>query len=444
MRNAVMKSLNIAILGCGNVGGGVARILTELKEELSVKASCNLELKKIVELYPEISIKRFDLPADLFCGGGRELTVAEADKYIEELVHSDDIDIIVEAIGGSGDSIYRTAINICKSKKHLVTANKALLAERGKGIFDAANENNVIVGYEASVCAAIPIVKTIKECFTGDSIVSISGIMNGTSNYILSKMQNENLEFKEALKMARKEGYAEADPTLDINGYDAGHKLIILIKLAFGINITIKDLLVKGIDNINKEDIGFASEIDSKIKLICYAKRIDGKIYATVCPMMVKNSNFLSEVNGPTNAIRVINKYSGRHILIGSGAGSLETASSIVADIVFIARYSAKMKNDFKKSDFSFINPSHFVFPYMIIFDTVDIPGITGLVTTSVGHQDINIDTVGHNRHIKDRALFSVATTPCTLQQVENAIKEIRSSNPKVLLKEPKIMPILY
>jgi homoserine dehydrogenase len=444
MRNAVMKSLKIAILGCGNVGGGVARILTELKEELSVKASCNLELKKIVELYPENSIKRFDLPADLFCGGGRELTKAEADKYIEELVHSDDIDIIVEAIGGSGDSIYRTAVDICKSKKHLVTANKALLAERGKGIFDAANENNVIIGYEASVCAAIPIVKTIKECFTGDSIVSISGIMNGTSNYILSRMQNENLDFREALKMARKEGYAEADPTLDINGYDAGHKLIILIKLAFGINITIKDLSVKGIDNINREDIGFASEIDSKIKLICYAKRIDGKIYATVCPMMVKNSNFLSEVNGPTNAVRVINKYSGRHILIGSGAGSLETASSIVADIVFIARYSAKMKNDFKKSDFSFINPRHFVFPYMIIFDTVDIPGITGLVTTSVGHQDINIDTVGHNRHIKDRALFSVATTPCTLQQVENAIKEIRSTNPKVLLKEPKIMPILY
>jgi len=439
-----MKALNIAILGCGNVGGGVARILTELKEELSLKASCNLELKKIVELCPEISMKKFNLPEHLFCGGGKELTKEEASGYIDEVINSDDIDIVVETIGGSDDFINNTAINICKSKKHLVTANKALLAERGKGIFEAANANNVIIGYEASVCAAIPIVKTLKECFTGDSVISISGIMNGTSNYILSMMQNESLEFKDALKLARKEGYAEADPTLDINGYDAGHKLIILIKLAFGINITINELSVKGIENINKEDLGFAAEIDSKIKLICYAKRIDGKIYATVGPMMVKKSNFLSEVNGPTNAIRVINKYSGRHILIGSGAGSLETASSIVADIVFIARYSHDMINDFKKSNFNFIHSRHFVFPYMIIFNTVDIPGITGLVTTSIGHQNINIDTVGHNRHIKDRALFSVATTPCTLEQIQNAIEEIISSSPKVLLKEPKIMPILY
>jgi homoserine dehydrogenase len=439
-----MKSLNIAILGCGKVGGGVAQILTELKEELSARASCNIELKKIVELNPENTLKKFDLPLNLFCGGGRNLTKQEAVKYINEITGSDEIDLVVETIGGSDDFIYNTAISICKSKKHLVTANKALLAERGKGIFDAARDNNVIIGYEASVCAAIPIVKTLKESFTGDSIISISGIMNGTCNYILSMMQNENLEFKEALRMAQKEGYAEADPTLDINGYDAGHKLIILTKLAFGIDITMDELSVKGIDNINKEDIGFASEIESKIKLICYAKKVDGKVYATVCPMMVKKSNFLSEVNGATNAVRVINKYSGRHILLGSGAGSLETASSIVADIVFIARYAQNIRSDFKRSSSDFISAKHFVFPYIVIFNTVDIPGITGLVTTSIGNQDINIDTVGHNRHIKDRALFSVATTPCALEQIEKAVEDIKKTKPEVLLDQPKIMPILY
>jgi homoserine dehydrogenase len=439
-----MKSLNIAILGCGKVGGGVAQILTELKEELSARASCNIELKKIVELNPESTLKKFDLPLNLFCGGGKNLTRQEAVKYIDEITGSDEIDLVVETIGGSDDFIYNTAISICKSKKHLVTANKALLAERGKGIFDAARNNKVIVGYEASVCAAIPIVKTLKESFTGDSIISISGIMNGTCNYILSMMQNENLEFKEALRLAQEEGYAEADPTLDVNGYDAGHKLIILTKLAFGIDISMDELSVKGIDNINKEDIGFAAEIESKIKLICYAKKVDSKIYATVCPMMVKKSNFLSEVNGATNAVRVINKYSGRHILLGSGAGSLETASSIVADIVFIARYAQNIRNDFKKSGSDFLSAKHFVFPYIVIFNTVDIPGITGLVTTSIGNQDINIDTVGHNRHIKDRALFSVATMPCTLKQIEKAIGEIRRSKPEVLLDEPKIMPILY
>jgi len=439
-----MKSLNIAILGCGKVGGGVAQILTELKEELSARASCNIELKKIVELDPESTLKKFDLPLNLFCGGGKNLTKQEAGKYISEITGSDEIDLVVETIGGCDDFIYNTAISICKSGKHLVTANKALLAERGKGIFDAARDNKVIVGYEASVCAAIPIVKTLKESFTGDSIISISGIMNGTCNYILSMMSNENLEFKEALRLAQKEGYAEADPTLDINGYDAGHKLVILAKLAFGIDISMNELSVKGISNINKEDIGFAAEIESKIKLICYAKKVDGKIYATVCPMMVKKSNFLSEVNGATNAVRVINKYSGRHILLGSGAGSLETASSIVADIVFIARYAQNIQYDLKKSSSDFLSAKHFVFPYIVIFNTVDIPGITGLVTTSIGNQNINIDTVGHNRHIKDRALFSVATTPCTLQQIEKAIGEIRKNKPEVLLDEPKIMPILY
>ncbi len=439
-----MKSLNIAILGCGKVGGGVAQILTELKEELSSRASRNIELKKIVELDPENTLKKFDLPLNLFCGGGKKLSKQEASEYINEITGSDEIDIVVETIGGSDDFIYNTAVSICKSGKHLVTANKALLAERGKGIFDAAGDNNVIIGYEASVCAAIPIVKTLKESFTGDSIISISGIMNGTSNYILSMMQNENLAFNEALKLAQQEGYAEADPALDINGYDAGHKLIILTRLAFGIDISMKELSVNGIDNITREDIGFAEEIESKIKLICYAKRIDGKIYATVCPMMVKKSNFLSEVNGATNAVRIINKYSGRHILLGSGAGSLETASSIVADIVFIARYAQNIRNDFKKSGFEFLNARHFVFPYIIIFNTVDIPGITGLVTTSIGNQSINIDTVGHNRHIKDRALFSVATTPCTLQQIEDAIAEIKKGRPEVLLEKPKIMPILY
>lgn len=439
-----MKSLNIAILGCGKVGGGVAQILTELKEELSARASCRIELKKIVELNPESTLKKFNLPLNLFCGGGKNLSKQESVKYINEITGSDEIDLVVETIGGSDDFIYETAVSICKSGKHLVTANKALLAERGTGIFDAARDNKVIVGYEGSVCAAIPIIKTLKESFTGDSIISISGIMNGTCNYILSMMQNENLEFKDALRLAQKEGYAEADPTLDINGYDAGHKLVILAKLAFGIDIAMNELSVKGISNINKEDIGFAAEIESKIKLICYAKKVDGKIYATVCPMMVKKSNFLSEVNGATNAVRVVNKYSGRHILLGSGAGSLETASSIVADIVFIARYAQNIQYDVRKSSSDFLSARHFVFPYIVIFNTVDIPGITGLVTTSIGNQNINIDTVGHNRHIKDRALFSVATTPCTLQQIESSIEEIRKSKPGVLLDEPKIMPILY
>ena len=216
-------------------------------------------------------------------------------NFIKEIISSDEIDLVVETIGGTSDFVYNLCLKILNSGKHLVTANKALLAERGKAIFDAAEKNNVKIGFEAAVCGAIPIIKTIKESFTGDKILSVSGIMNGTSNYILTQMQNEKLEFNEALRMAQEKGYAEADPSLDINGGDAGHKLILLTKLAFGIDISMDELSISGIENITKEDIDFATEIDATIKLICYAKKVNGDIFATVKPMLVKSSNFLAK-----------------------------------------------------------------------------------------------------------------------------------------------------
>ena len=412
-----MNSFNIAILGCGTVGAGVAKILLDLKEKLSIRSGYNINLKKIIELSPKNSMKKFNLPIDIFCGGGKDLTREEASRYIKDIIQSDDIDLVVETIGGSSDYILNLVLDVLKSKKHLVTANKALLAKHGKIIFDTAKVNNVIIGYEASVCGAIPIIKTIREGFVGDDIISISGIMNGTSNYILSRMQEKGLGFEEALSLAQQNGYAEADPSLDINGQDAGHKLIILIKLAFGVDIDFNQLSIEGIQSISKENLDFADEMESTIKLMCFAEKKDDKIYATVCPMMVKKSNFLSQVNGATNAVQVINKYSGKHILLGNGAGSLETASSIVADIVFIARYSSKMSNIDKPLNYELIDSNHFVFPYNITFETEDVPGITGVITSAIGNQNINIDTVGHNRHNKEKAVFSIATMACTLNQ---------------------------
>jgi len=440
-----MDSINIAILGCGTVGGGVARIITEINDELDVRASQKVNLKKIVELAPKEAAKKYNLPLDLFCGNGDDLTIEEAGNYITEVIESDEIDLVVETIGGTSDFVYQLCLDVVKSGKHLVTANKALLAERGKAIFEAAEANNVTIGFEAAVCGAIPIVKTIKENFTGDKVISISGIMNGTSNYILSQMTDEGLEFAEALQLARENGYAEADPTLDINGGDAGHKIILLIKLAYGIDISMEELDMVGIEEISKEDIDFANEIDAKIKLICYAKKINGDIYATVRPMLVKNGNFLSGINGATNAVRVTNKYSGNHILVGKGAGSSETAMSIVSDIVLVGRYGSKIKTTAEAQERHFADAKHFVFPYIITFNTGDVPGTTGLITTAIGNQDINIDTVSHNRHqTGDVAVFSIATMPCTLEQIEKAIEQIKKEKPAVLLEDPKIMPILY
>jgi len=439
-----MDTLNIAILGCGTVGGGVARILTEINHDLSIRARTNIVLKYIVELSPAKASERFNLPLELFCGGGKDLTGMEANNFIKEIISSKEIDLVVETIGGKSDFVYQLCLDILDSGKHLVTANKALLAERGKAIFEAAEAQNVKIGYEAAVCGAIPIIKTIQESFTGDKVLSVSGIMNGTSNYILTQMQNEKLEFDEALKLAQENGYAETDPLLDINGGDAGHKLILLIKLAYGIDVSKEDLSISGIEHITKEDIDFASEIDAKIKLICYAKKVNGDIYATVRPMLVKNSNFLAEVSGATNAVRINNKYSGVHFLVGKGAGSTETAMSIVSDIVFIARYGDKIQNSPIKQERNLADAKHFVFPYLITFHTGNIPGTTGFIATAIGKQEINIETVSHNRHSGEKAMFSVATMPCTLGQIENAIEEIRNDKPGMLLSEPKIMPILY
>lgn len=439
-----MKNINIAIIGCGTVGGGVAKIITEINNDLKIRANAQLILKTIVELAPKTAAERFNIPLNTFCGNGEDLSKDEASNFIDEVINSNEIDLIVETIGGTSDFVHKLCIDVVNSGKHLVTANKALLAERGKEIFEAAEKNRVKIGFEAAVCGAIPIVKTIKENFTGDNILSISGIMNGTSNYILSRMQNENLEFDTALKMAQESGYAEADPSLDINGGDAGHKIILLIKLAYGIDVSMDDLSMIGIENISKEDMDFANEIDSKIKLICYAKKINGDIYATVRPMMVKNSNVLSGVNGATNAVRVNCKYSGEHLLVGKGAGSSETAMSIVSDIVFISRYGEKMRNVAEKQERNFSDSRKFIFPYIITFHTADIPGTTGFITTAIGNHNINIDTVSHNRHAGEKAMFSVATMPSTFEQIEAAIEEIKTKRPGMLLSEPKIMPILY
>ncbi len=439
-----MENFNIAILGCGTVGSGVAKIILDMQNELAERSTCKIELKKIVDLAPTKSASAYNLPMNLFAGGGKDLSKEEAGKYIKEVIDDKNIHLVVEAIGGTSEYLLNVLISALKAGKHVVTANKAILAENGKVLFDTAKANNVGLGYEASVCGAIPIIKAIRENFTGDKVIEISGIMNGTSNYILSQMQEEGLDFATALKMAQDAGYAEADPTLDISGGDAGHKLAILIKLAFGAEISYSKLLKEGIQTISKEDLDLANEMGCTIKLVCYAKQIDKKVYAAVKPMMVKYANFLSKVNGATNCVKVINKYSGQQFFVGKGAGSLETASSIVSDIVFIAKYNKKITNITDASPCDLVNSDQFEFPYNITFTTEDYPGITGLVTTAIGEQKINIDTVSHNRHNKEKAIFSVATMPCSLGQINKAIEAINKKAPKVLAEAPKIIPILY
>jgi homoserine dehydrogenase len=439
-----MKNFTVAILGCGTVGSGVAKILLDMQTTLSDRASRSIELKTIVDLFPAKSAQAYAIPLSLFCGGGKDLTREEASAYIHEVINDNTIDLVVETIGGTSAYLHSVMLGALNAKKHLVTANKAMLAEKGEGLFAAAKENNVTLGYEASVCGAIPIIKAIRECFTGDDVLEISGIMNGTSNYILSRMELDGLDFQTALSLAQKAGYAEADPTLDISGGDAAHKLIILMKLAFGADVRYSDLLKVGIQTIAKEDIDFANELDCSVKLICHAKKSGGKIFAAIMPMMVHHDNFLSKVHGATNCVEVKNAYSGKQYFIGAGAGSLETASSIVGDIVFAARYGTAVTNITPSAPQELANAEYIELAYNITFSTEDRPGITGLITSAIGGQQINIDTVSHNRHNTKNAVFSIVTMPCTLHQIKNAIADIQMKAPGLLAEEPKIIPILH
>lgn len=433
----------VAILGCGTVGGGVARILLEQQGALRERAGCPIELARIVDLFPAQSAKRHGLPLDLYAGSGADLTPAQAAAEVARVLSDPSIDLVVETIGGSGAAILSTAHGVLEHGKHLVTANKALLAKHGEELLDAARKHGKGIGFEAAVCAAIPLIKGLNECLTGDEIQSISGIMNGTSNYILSKMNSEGQTFDEALRGAQDKGYAEADPTLDVNGGDAGHKLTIVLRLAFGLHVDFEDLPRQGIDSVTAGDVEFAHEMGGVIKLICHAQRIGDSVHAAVCPMIVKDTNLLSKIDGATNAVRIMGRYAGEIVLIGQGAGSLETGSAIVSDIVFLARHGERAVPRPPAGALRLRPLGEIEMPYNIVFETGDVPGVTGIVATAIGRQHINIHTVSHNRHGKDNAEFAIATMPCTRAQIERAVRDIRENHPGTLHGEPRVLPIL-
>jgi homoserine dehydrogenase len=433
----------VAILGCGTVGGGVARILLEQRDALRERVGREVELARIIDLFPAQSSARHGVPRALYAGSGAELTPAHATAEIERTLADESIDLVVESIGGSGETILGIARGVLERGKHLVTANKALLAKHGDELVRVAQERGRGLGYEAAVCGAIPIIKGLRECLTGDEILSISGIMNGTSNYILSQMASAGQSFDAALADAQAKGYAEADPTLDIDGGDAGHKLTIVLRLAFGLDVAFEDLPRQGIDTITAGDVEFAHEMEGEIKLICHAQRQDDAVYAAVRPMIVRRTNLLSKIDGATNAVRVIGRYAGEIVEIGQGAGGPETGSAIVSDIVFLARYGEVTPPPPAKGRLRLRPLGEIAMPYNIVFETADVPGITGIVATAIGKQDININTVSHNRHEREHAEFAIATMPSTRAQVERAVRDIQENHPGSLLSEPRILPIL-
>jgi homoserine dehydrogenase len=314
------RTINVGICGMGTVGSGVVKLLTEHAALLDRRVGAKLRIKRIAER----GDPPFPVDPKLLC------------KDALEVVADPSVDIVVELIGGTA-----TAKTVCleaiAKEKHVVTANKALLAEHGLEIYRAAAEKRVDLGFEASVCGAIPIIRSVREGLVANRIQSIMGIVNGTTNYILTKMTDSGDAFASVLAEAQAKGYAEADPTLDVGGFDAAHKLQIVASLAYGGYVRYGDIHIEGIQKVEAVDIAFARELGYRIKLLAIAKEEQGELEVRVHPTMIPETHLLASVGGVYNAVHIRGDSCGSLMFSGRGAGQMPTASSVVADVVEIA-----------------------------------------------------------------------------------------------------------
>ena len=335
-----MNEVNVGLVGFGTVGSGVAHILLEQGDALAERAGVRLQLKRVVD-------------TDLKRDRGVKLPDGMLSDNVNDILGDPDIAIGIELIGGTG--VARQVIEkMIDAGKSVVTANKALLAESGSAILRRAAERGVSVGFEASVCGGLPIILAIRDGLIANRLESIVGIVNGTANFILTSMKKQGLSYADALAQAQKLGYAEADPTLDVEGGDSAHKLAILAQIGFGADFDLREIAVEGITRIEVSDIQYAGEIGYEVKLLAIGRRLatakagaeagsDGGLELRVCPAMIPAGHPLAWVDGPMNAVFVRGNNTGPLLFQGQGAGQMPTASAVVGDLVDAALGKAKI-----------------------------------------------------------------------------------------------------
>ena len=418
-----MREINIGLLGCGTIGTGVAKILIEKRDLIISRVGAALNLKYAAD----IDIKR---DRGIRFDDGVLIT----DAY--RVVNDPDIDIIIELIGGEGiakDLILKAIDN----GKQVVTANKALLAGHGNEIFKAAEEKGVDLAFEASVGGCMPIIKSLRESLVGNYIKSITGILNGTCNYILSKITDDGSSFESALKQAQANGFAEADPTLDVEGLDTAHKLAILTALAYGMEINFKDIYIEGISGITPLDIEFARGFGYRIKLLAISKNRGDAVEARVHPTMVPSDNLLSSVNGSLNAITISGDAVGDMMLYGYGAGMMPTASAVISDTVDLARnllsgargrvplLSYQRKNI---RNIPLLPVDEISTYYYFRFSVVDRPGVLSKISGILGKYGISIKSVHQKGRKSEGSVPIVMLTHLAREaDVKKALSEIAS-----------------
>jgi homoserine dehydrogenase len=319
-----MKPVKVGLLGLGTVGGGTATVLKRNAEEISRRAGRGIEIDFIATLEPERA-------AEL---GIKDIRLT---KDANEVVNDPDIDIVVELIGGYSPA-KELVLQAIENGKHVVTANKALIAIHGDEIFAKAQEKGVVVAFEAAVAGGIPIIKALREGLAANSVEWLAGIINGTGNFILSEMREKGRDFSDVLSEAQALGYAEADPTFDVEGIDAAHKLSILSSIAFGIPLQFDKTYTEGISKITQEDVAYAEELGYRIKHLGVARRTDAGIEQRVHPTLIPKDRLIANVNGVMNAVLVKGDAVGATLYYGAGAGDEATASAVIADIIDVTR----------------------------------------------------------------------------------------------------------
>jgi len=371
--------MNIAILGVGTVGEAVAKILLQNKKLIA--ARCGEEIVPLVGVVRNLSKKR-------------DVAIPLTDD-MDSILEREDIDVFVELMGGVKEP-FRVVSKILERKKAVVTANKALLAYHRYALQNLAQ--NTPFGFEASVAGGIPIIRALREGLSANHILSINGILNGTSNYILTSMMSKGSNFADALKKAQELGYAEADPTFDVGGFDAAHKLLILASIAYGVHGNPEDILIEGIEGITPEDIFFANDFEYVIKLLAIAKKTGDKVELRVHPALVPKDKMIAKTDGVTNAVSVVGDAVGETMFYGPGAGGPATASSVISDLIDIARDGKSpmlgYKAPFEINALGLLDPSEIRTKYYFRLRVEDKVGVLAKITNLMSENNLSIDSL--------------------------------------------------
>jgi len=419
-----MKPVNIGLLGIGTVGLGTYRVLNRNQEEIQRRAGRNI---------------RISMVADIDVERARSLVSAECIVVNDgrQVIANPDIDIVVELIGGYGIA-YELVMAAIEAGKHVVTANKALLAVHGTEIFAAAHRKGVMVAFEASVAGGIPIIKALREGLTANRIEWIAGIINGTTNFILSQMREKNWSFQQALEMAQSLGYAEADPTFDIQGIDAAHKASIMAAIAFGVRMPFKSAYVEGITQLQSQDIRFAEQLGYRIKLLGIAKQTLDGIELRIHPCLVPAKSIIANVEGAMNAVMVQADAVGTTLYYGKGAGSEPTASAVIADLVDMTRlHTADPLNRVphlafqpqEMRDIPILSIDKVLTAFYLRLGVADQAGVLASVTGIFAEFNISIDAMlqqpSHNK--EESTELIILTHQCIESQMNGALEKIQS-----------------